>query len=80
LKEDFKHENLKSTYKALFDLTYGRDPCIPNVEINGYKFETDEDTQYDIYLDISGNGIEKRFWLRNSSGYRGYEEVFFNRL
>jgi hypothetical protein len=80
LKEDFKHENLKSIYTALFDLTYGRDPCIPNVEISGYKFETDRDTEYDIYLAIIENGIENRFWLRNSSGCRRYEEVFTGRL
>jgi hypothetical protein len=80
LKEDSKHEILKSTYTALFNLTYGRDPCIPNVEINRYKSKTDRDTEHDMYLTITGNGIEKRFWLRNSSGYRVFEEVFTGRL
>jgi hypothetical protein len=80
LKEDFKHENLYFPYTTLFNLTCGIDHRIPDVEINGYKLETNRDTEYDIYLAILGNGIEKRFWLRNSSRCRGFEEVFIGRL
>ena len=81
LEKKFNHKKLEITYWGLFNLTdIYIDHRIPNVVVDGYTMSMTRETEYDILIDIDGNGIEKRLWLRTSYGYGGYEEVFTSHL